>query len=141
MRPALHRVLHPQRATAHTQTPVDFSYVPPEQEAVHRRLENWARWVRVRPPCGAVHPMWRQVLSSRQWDTHPQTRTEVDLVDAQRLECAVAVLPDKQRSALRWYYMHSAGPAVAARSLSVTTAGLSDLVKAGRAAVLRVVGL
>ena len=141
MRTTLRRGLHPQRTTAHTQTPVDFAHVPPEQETVHRRLENWAQWVRVRPPRGAVHPMWHQVLSSRQWDTHPQIRTEVDLADAQRLERAVVGLPDKQRSALRWYYVRRAGPAAAALSLSVTTAELSDLVKAGRAAVIGAVGL
>ena len=114
---------------------VDFCYVPQHQEAMHARLGNWARWVRIRPHGWQTHPMWRKSLTSRQWDIEPHISTATDLLDALLIERTVAKLPEKHRDALRWFYVLRADPAGTARRLEVSRAGLMELVCDGRAMV------
>ena len=96
---------------------VDFCYVPQHQEAMHARLGNWARWVRIRPHGWQTHPMWRKSLTSRQWDIEPHISTATDLLDALLIERTVSKLPEKHRDALRWFYVLRADPAGTARRL------------------------
>ena len=114
---------------------VDFCYVPQHQEAMHARLGNWARWVRIRPQGWQTHPMWRKSLTSRQWDIEPHISTATDLLDALLIERTVSKLPCKHRDALRWFYVLRADPAGTARRLEVSRAGLMELVCDGRAMV------
>ena len=114
---------------------VDFCYVPQHQEAMHARLGNWARWVRIRPHGWQTHPMWRKSLTSRQWDIEPHISTATDLLDALLIERTVSKLPEKYRDALRWFYVLRADPAGTARRLEVSRAGLMELVCDGRAMV------
>ena len=114
---------------------VDFCYVPQHQEAMHARLGNWARWVRIRPHGWQTHPMWRKSLTSRQWDVEPHISTATDLLDALLIERTVSKLPEKHRDALRWFYVLRADPAGTARRLEVSRAGLMELVCDGRAMV------
>ena len=114
---------------------VDFCYVPQHQEAMHARLGNWARWVRIRPHGWQTHPMWRKSLTSRQWDIEPHISTATDLLDALLIERTVSKLPEKHRDALRWFYVLRADPAGTARRLEVSRAGLMELVCDGRAMV------
>jgi len=114
---------------------VDFCYVPPQQEAMHTRLGNWARWVRVRPHGWAIHPMWRAAVTPRSWDIDPHISTALDTLDALLIERTVSQLPEKHRDALRWFYVLRADPAGTARRLEVSRAGLMELVCDGRAMV------
>ena len=114
---------------------VDFCYVPPEQEQMHERMGNWARWVRVRPHGWQTHAMWRNAKTPRQWDVEPNISTATDLLDALLIERTVAKLPEKHRDALRWHYVLRADPAGTARRLEVSRAGLMELVCDGRAMV------
>lgn len=114
------------------ETIVDYHYVKPEHEAMHERLTNWARWVKVRPHGWPTHPMWRKALTSKQWDIAPHVSTPVNTLDAANIEKAVSSLPTKHRDAVRWHYVHSGNPAAMARSLAVSKKGLADLVDAGR---------
>lgn len=114
---------------------VDFCYVPQHQEAMHARLGNWARWVRIRPHGWQTHPMWRKSLTSRQWDVEPHISTATDLLDALLIERTVSKLPEKHRDALRWFYVLRADPAGTARRLEVSRAGLLELVCDGRSMV------
>ena len=111
---------------------VDFCYVPQHQEAMHARLGNWARWVRIRPHGWQTHPMWRKSLTSRQWDIEPHISTATDLLDALLIERTVSKLPEKYRDALRWQYVLRADPAGMARKLGVSRSGLLNLVCDGR---------
>ena len=114
------------------QESVDYHHVKPEHEAVHERLSNWARWVRVRPQLWQTHPMWRLYQSkSRQWEA-PVIQNPVDTLDAVLMEKAVSALPEKHRAAIRWSYVHAGNPVGMARSLAVSKQGLADLVDAGR---------
>lgn len=115
-----------------TKETVDYCYVNPEHEAIHARLLNWARWVRVRPNGWQTHPMWRKALTSKQWDAMPHIPVPVNTLDAADVEKAVSALPVKHREAIRWSYVHCRDPLGMARTLAVTKQGLADLVSDGR---------
>lgn len=117
------------------ETTVDYNHVKPEHEAVHERLSNWARWVRVRPQGWQTHPMFRMFQSkARQWEA-PMIQNPVNALDALAIERAVSALPRKHREAVRWCYVFQGNPAGAARTLAVSKQGLADLVSDGRTMV------
>ena len=112
---------------------VDYNRVQDRHQAIHARLENWRRWVIVRPHGWQVAPMFRMYQSkSRQWEASPHIGTPVDAIDAALMEQAVYALPEKHREAVRWWYVYRRDPAAMARSLGVSKQGLADLVEAGR---------
>jgi DNA-directed RNA polymerase specialized sigma24 family protein len=112
---------------------VDFFIVQDGHLAIHRRLEAWASWVRVRPHGWQVAPMFRQAQSNwRQWHA-PELRVQPNIPEAVEMEKAVSQLPEKHREAIRWVYVFGGGPLVMARKLAVTKQGLMDLVHGGRA--------
>lgn len=115
-----------------TKETVDYCYVAPEHEAIHARLNNWARWVRVRPNRWPTHPMWRKALTSKQWDVVPHIPVPVNTLDAADMEKAVYALPVKHREAIRWSYVYGRDPVAMARTLGVSKQGLADLVDSGR---------
>lgn len=112
---------------------VDYNHIATHHEAIHARLVNWERWVRVRPHGWFTHPMFRMYQSkARQWEESPRIGTPVDTLDAALMEKAVYALPEKHREAVRWWYVYRRDPAAMARSLGVSKQGLADLVEAGR---------
>lgn len=116
-----------------TKETVDYCYVALEHEIIHARLENWSRWVRVRPHGWQTHPMFRMYQSkARQWEA-PVIQNPVNTLDAALVEKAVSALPEKHREAIRWCYVYAGNPAGIARHLAVSKQGLLDLVNAGRA--------
>jgi DNA-directed RNA polymerase specialized sigma24 family protein len=111
---------------------VDFFIVHDGHIAIHRRLEAWASWVRVRPHGWQVAPMFRQYRSKAfQWHT-PELRVALNIPEAVEMEKAVSLLPEKHREAIRWVYVFGGGPTVMARRLAVTRQGLMDLIHSGR---------
>lgn len=112
---------------------VDYNHIPAHHEAIHERLVNWERWVRVRPHGWCTHPMFKNFRASRQWEASPHIGTPVDTLDAVMIEKAVSALPEKHRAAVRWSYVFCGNPVGMARSLAVSKQGLADLVDAGRA--------
>lgn len=122
------------------ETTVDYNHVPERHAAIHARLENWRRWVIVRPNGWQVAPMFRLYQSkSRQWEA-PVIQNPVDTLDAVLMEKAVSALPEKHRAAIRWSYVHAGNPVAMARSLAVSKQGLADLVDAGRAMLQNRIG-
>jgi hypothetical protein len=114
---------------------IDFHAVPDSQLAMHDRLLNWARWVRVSAPFWQA-PIWRLGKSnSRQWH-NPELREETDILDGQAMEKAVFALPDKHRDAVRWHYVHRTSPTQARKHLGVTNEGLQRLVIDGRSMLI-----
>lgn len=113
---------------------IDYSHIPARHDAINLRLEEWARWVKVRPQAWAMQPMFRFVKSNaRQWESDPHIHVEINTLAAHEIERAVSFLPDKHRTALRWAYVFSFVPVNAVRhELGVTRAGLGDLILAAR---------
>jgi DNA-directed RNA polymerase specialized sigma24 family protein len=111
---------------------VDFFIVHDGHLSIHRQLESWAAWVKVRPHGWQVAPMFRQYRSKAfQWHT-PELRVAINIPEAVEMEKAVSLLPEKQREAIRWVYVFGGGPLVMARKLAVTRQGLMDLIHSGR---------
>lgn len=113
---------------------IDYHLVPDHHLEIHRQLEQWASWVKVRPHGWQTAPMWRQAQSnSRQWHA-PELRAQPNIPDAVAMEKAVALLPEKHREAIRWCYVFSSsGPLTVSRRLAVTKQGLLDLIHSARA--------
>jgi DNA-directed RNA polymerase specialized sigma24 family protein len=110
---------------------IDFHAVPDGQLAMHDRLLNWARYVRVHVPHWQS-PIWRLGKSNtRQWEP-PTLREDVDTLDGHAVEKAVSALPEKHREAVRWHYVWRTTPTYARRVLGVTNEGLQRLVIDGR---------
>ena len=119
---------------------IDYSHVAAHHEAIHARLVNWARWVRVRPNGWCTHPMFKNFRASKQWEASPHISTPVDTIDAALIEKAVYALPDKHRDAIRWWYVHAGNPVAMARRLGVSKQGLADLVCVGRTMLKNLIG-
>ena len=110
----------------------DFSHIPARHEAIDRRLNDWARWVTVKPRAWACQPMFRQYRAPRQYEHQATIHIEVNQIEAHDVEKAVASLPLKNRDAIRWFYVFNRNPLGMARSLAVSTDGLLDLVTDAR---------
>lgn len=117
---------------------VDYFLVEPKHEAIHTRLENWARWCATRQHGWMSSPMFRLARSnSRQWHA-PEIRPMLNLIDAQALEKAVGALPDANKAAVRWSYVFRSKPIKVCRFLGLMVGDKADhealmsLVRDGR---------
>jgi len=113
---------------------IDLNHIPARHEAINLRLEEWARWVRVRPQAWVMQPMFRYAKSNtRQWETDPHIHVEINTLDAHEVEKTVAGLPDKHRTALRWCYVFAFIPVgKVQRELGLTRAALGQLLNDAR---------
>lgn len=110
---------------------VDYFRVEPHHEAIHERLENWARWCAVRQPSW-ISPIWKLGKSNgRQWHT-PEYRPNCDILDAMEIEKAVYRLPEKHRAAIRWFYVYRYGELKFRREHGLTPDSLMRLLRDGR---------
>lgn len=116
---------------------IDIFYVDSRHEEIHRRLVNWANWVRVRPHY-AMSPMFKAMgykSNSRQWHS-PEPRVDVDTNDAWAVEQAMRKLTERHRVALVWFYVTRWPGAYAMRQkLGCTADGLLQLCNTARAMV------
>jgi len=101
----------------------DLFVIPEHQLEMHKRLVNWAMWVR--PGYGSkVHPMWANARSNaRNWHV-PEVRDTCDTLDASRLEKAVRQLPEKSAYLMRWYYVWCWAEMRVRRELGMTREGV-----------------
>lgn len=112
---------------------VDFSRIPTRHDAINLRLEQWAKWVSVRPQAWKVQPMFRQ-YRSHSWQWHsPEIKTELNTLECVEIEKMVSQLPDKHRTAIRWAYVFPwIAPSVIRRELALTKEGLEQLLTDAR---------
>ena len=112
----------------------DLFRIAPRHEAIDERLCEWSRWVRVKPQPWATQPMFRYAKSNaRQWEIDPVIPIAVNTIAAHEVEKAVARLPDKHRTVIRWAYVFSHIPDARIRAaLGVTLDGLATLINDSR---------
>lgn len=110
--------------------PIDFNRIQPEHEAIHERLENWARWCKGSAH-GNVHPMFRQYRNSY-FEATP-ARTCSDTVDAVAVQKIMKDIPEAQRIALQWFYVKPGDPKRVCMALGVNKRDLVTLIDQGRA--------
>ena len=112
---------------------VNFSRIPARHDAINKRLEDWAKWVRYHPQAWKTPAIWSNYRSHAwQWEM-PEVRIQLNTIECHETERAVCFLPTKNRTAIRWAYVWPYIPDNAVRrELAVTRIGLEDLVNAGR---------
>ena len=111
---------------------IDIFMIDPHHEAIHMRLENWARWVNPGQRGWPMAAIWQLGKSNaRQWHA-PVLNPTVDQLDGARIESAVRQLPLKHRDALRWWYVYRYDIRKARKRLGQTSDGLMLLVRDGR---------
>lgn len=112
---------------------VDFSRIPTRHDAINLRLEQWARWVSVRPQAWKVQPMFRQ-YRSHSWQWHaPEIKVELNTIECCETEKLVSQLPEKHRAAIRWAYVFPwIAPSVIRRELALTKEGLEQMLTDAR---------
>ena len=110
----------------------DLNHVSARHDAIHLRLEQWGRWATARGG-QSVHPMFRQYQSkARQWEL-PELRVPCSPLQALEVERAVQILPEAQRTAIRWAYVWPWVPVPQVlRTLAVNRPGLCLLLDSGR---------
>ena len=112
---------------------IDLNHVHPRHDAIDRRLNEWSRWVRVKPMGWTTAPMFRLYRAPKQWESDLDIRIEINTLDAAEIERAVSFLPDKHRTAIRWAYVFSHIHDARIRAeLGATQEGLARLIHDGR---------
>lgn len=109
---------------------IDFFYVAPQHQEIHRRLENWAR------DCYAgggssASPMFRLYRATEQWEGAAAS-IPTDHADAMKIAKGIQFLPGPHRHAINWNYLEGGSPAKARKKLGVTLEGLMLLISDGR---------
>ena len=112
---------------------LNLEHIPARHEAIDLRLREWASWVRVHPQIWARQPMFRMYKAPKQFETDLYVPIDINTLAAHEVEKAVSFLPDRQRTALRWYYVWPGLHInVVRRELVVTEEALEALVSTGR---------
>lgn len=112
---------------------IDLNHIPARHDAINLRLEEWARWVRVKPAAWAMQPMFRMYRAPKQWESDLHVPIAINSLDAHEMERAVSFLPDKHRTAIRWAYVFSYVPDARIRAeIGATTIYLKQLIDEGR---------
>ena len=113
---------------------VDFAHIPEQQEPIHARLLNWARWCH-----GAGHAkvsaMFRMYRSTEVWAA-PVSISPVDGADAAKMTRGVIALPEDFRHAIQWHYVKQGSPLAACRRIGCTKETLARLVIDGRSMLI-----
>lgn len=112
---------------------IDLNHVHPRHDEIDARLNEWARWVKVRPATLGSMPMWRFYRAPKQWESDLELRIEINTIDASEIERAVSFLPAKHKTAIRWFYVFSHVPiGRVRRDVGVSNEGLKSLIDDGR---------
>ena len=108
----------------------DFFSVDPKHRDIDKRLDNWSRWVKVRP-ASFTQPMFKGFRSSEVW-AHNEISVPIDSLDGAKIETMVSALPVKHRDAIRWAYVYRIQPWRFCRSMGITQSVLADLIHDAR---------
>lgn len=113
---------------------VDYQRIAPEHAVIHERLQNWRRWLSGKGMAWTAHPMWRHLKEKEEREARERGEFSIppNSLDAHEIEKAVALLPEKHRFAIRWWYVFSGNPLRAAKQAAVSKDRLAELVKEGR---------
>ena len=115
---------------------IDLHHIDARHDAINIRLEQWARWVTVRPQAWKTLPMWRLYKPPPQWEPR-ELRVELNTLECHEIERIVSHLPEKHRHALRWFYVYPyISDSRIRRELGETRAGLVDLLHRSRSMVV-----
>lgn len=99
-----------------------------------RRLKNWALACRGGDKrTGTAAPMfmfYRSGDGKREYGA--PTSVPVDRQDAAKVQSGIYMLPEKERAAIQWFYVHPKNAPAKARELGVNLEGLAKMVVEAR---------
>jgi len=109
---------------------VDLNHIAPRHDAINLRMEEWGRCIKVRPQPWKMQSIWRQYRAPRQYAYETQDiPVPINTIAAYEIERIVSMLPDKHRTAIRYFYVFPYVPVMAVcRELGVSRSGLADLL-------------
>lgn len=116
---------------------VDFARVKPEHAEIHRRLENWARWLRpgqIRAVCPYLR-LYRPTAQERE-PYIVEARAPTSAADAMLIQRAIQDLPQDKRIAISWCYYSHRAPHRQARQMGLSITELYALVTDSREMLL-----
>ena len=106
---------------------IDFHAVAERHEAIHARLQNWARSLYSRPGQKTA-PGFDGYQSPPNVRREVEASMPVDQADARKIAQGVAALPEKHRKAVQWSYVLKSSVAAGRRYIGVTAEELDRLV-------------
>jgi hypothetical protein len=109
---------------------IDFFYVAPHQQDMHKRLENWALDCFNGGGGGSASPMFRLYRPDNY--ERGELRALADHSDAVKIAKGIAMLPLPHRNALHWNYIQGGTPTKARKKIGCTLEGLMLLISDGR---------
>lgn len=117
---------------------IDLHHIDARHDAINIRLEQWARWVTVRPQAWKMQPMFRSYRAPRQYAYETaDIKVAPNTLECHEIERIVSHLPEKHRHALRWFYVYPyISDSRIRRELGETRAGLVDLLHRSRSMVV-----
>lgn len=113
---------------------IDLNHVAARHDEINIRLEQWARWVRVKPQRWGIQPMFLGYQSkARQWEAEPHIHVEMNTLEAYETERAVSFLPEPYRTLVRWFYVYSWVPVhIIRKNFGLTKDGMADTLTNAR---------
>lgn len=106
---------------------VDFHAVATRHEAIHGRLQNWARSL-YSPPGHKTAAGFDGYQSPAQVRAEQEASIPVDQQDARKIARGVGDLPEKHRKAVQWSYVKRGSVASGKRYVVATERELEQLV-------------
>jgi hypothetical protein len=83
----------------------DLARIQHHHEAIHERCVEWGKWVKVNTRLFSPQPMFRHYRAPGRWDVETVAPTAINTLQALEVERAVATLPEKHKTVLRWAYV------------------------------------
>lgn len=113
---------------------VDLNHVLARHDAIDQRLIEWSRCIKVRPQPWKMQSIWRQYRPPRQYAYETQDiPVPINTIAAFEIERIVSMLPDKHRTAVRFFYVFPFVPIMAVcHFLGVNRGGLAELITDSR---------
>ena len=105
----------------------DISRIQSRHAEINQRCETWGKWAKVKTRPFGMQPMWKNYMSTaRHWDIDPLIPVAINELEALETERSVSMLPESDRTILRWHYVWPAlHPNAVARELHIQSSDLA----------------
>lgn len=111
---------------------IDFNVVEPSHEPMHKRLEEWGRFLNAGRDGIEISPMF-ELYRPDNWEREAgESGPPIDGTAMQRLHDGVLALPIPHRVALTWFYVTNRKVDKACRNAQTTIEGLVEYTISAR---------
>jgi len=82
-----------------------IDHIQPHHDPIDKRCREWAAWVKVHNRPFGQQPMFRHYRAPGRWDVETVVPKHINTLAALEVERAVATLPEREKTVLRWFYV------------------------------------